>query len=80
MSVELTVDEICDTIRALPEDQLDQVLQLLRELEQAKQLDSAAGEALAPLYQVHTAAVRTGIADLAHQHDRYLYGLAERNG
>jgi len=80
MSVELTVDEICDTIRALPEDQLDQVLQLLRELEQAKKPDSAAGEALAPLYRVHTAAVRTGIADLAHQHDRYLYGLAERNG
>lgn len=80
MSVELTVNEICDTIRALPEDQLDQVLQLLRELEQAKKPDSAADEPLVPLYRVHTAAVRTGIADLAHQHDHYLYGLDKRNG
>ena len=79
MSIELTVDEICETIRALPEDQLDQVLRLLHELEQAKKADSSADEPVAPLYRVHTAAVRTGIPDLAHQHDHYLYGLDKRD-
>ena len=81
MSVELTVDEICDTLRALPDEQLDRVLQFLHELEQTKRPDhSQAGEPLAPLYRVHTAAVRTGIPDLAHQHDHYLYGLDKGNG
>jgi len=81
MSVELTVEEICDSLRALPDEQLDQVLQFLHELEQAKMPDySHVGESLAPLYRVHTAAVRTGIPDLAHQHDHYLYGLDKRNG
>lgn len=81
MSVELTVDEICDTLRALPDEQLDQVLQFLHELEQAKRPDhSHAGAPLAPLYRVHAAAIRTGIPDLAHQHDHYLYGLDKRNG
>jgi hypothetical protein len=80
MSVELTVDEICDTLRALPDEQLDQVLQFLLELEQAKKPgQSYAGEPLAPLYRVHSAAVRTGIPDLAHQHDHYLYGLDRRD-
>lgn len=73
---ELSVDEICDTIRALPEDQLDRVLRLLHDLEQARKPDnSSADESEAPLYKAHTAAVRTGIPDLAQQHDHYLYGL-----
>lgn len=79
MSVELTVDEICDTLRELPEDQLAQVLRFLRDLEQAKKPESSADEPLAPLYRVHTAAIRTGIHDLAHQHDHYLYGLDKRD-
>lgn len=81
MSVqELSVDEICDTIQALPEDQLDRVLRFLHDLEQARKSDnSSADEPVAPLYRAHTAAVRTGISDLAHQHDHYLYGLDERD-
>jgi len=77
---EPTVDEICDTLRALPEDQLDQVMRFLHDLEQARKPgNSSADEPIAPLYQVHTAAVRTGIPDLAHQHDHYLYGLDKRD-
>jgi hypothetical protein len=81
MSVqEPTVDEICDTLRALPEDQLDQVLRFLHDLEQArKPEDSSADEPVAPLYRAHATAVRTGIPDLAHQHDHYLYGLDKRD-
>ena len=81
MSVqEPIVEEICDTLRALPEDQLEQVLGFLRDLERARKLDnSSADEPLAPLYRAHAAAVRTGIPDLAHQHDHYLYGLDKRD-
>jgi len=82
MSVQqLSVDELCDTIRGLPEEQLDQVLRLLHDLEQARKPEnSSAGEAAAPLYRVHRSAVRTGMPDLAHQHDHYLYGLDKRDG
>jgi hypothetical protein len=77
---ELTVDEICDTLRALPEDQLDRVLRFLHDLEQARKPDdSSADEPVAPLYRAHTAAVRAGIPDLAHQHDHYLYELDKRD-
>jgi hypothetical protein len=77
---ELTVDEICDTLRALPEEQLDRVLHFLLDLEQARKPGNAsADEPIAPLYRVHTAAVKTGIPDLAHQHDHYLYGLDKRD-
>ena len=81
MSVqEPIVDEICDTLQALPEDQLDQVLRFLHDLEQARKPgSSSADEPVAPLYRAHTAAVRTGIPDLAHQHDHYLYGLDKRD-
>jgi hypothetical protein len=75
-----TVDEICDTLRALPEDQLDQVLRFLHDLEQARQSGtSSPDEPVAPLYRVHAAAVRTGVRDLAHQHDHYLYGQDKRD-
>jgi hypothetical protein len=81
MSVqEQIVDGICDTLRELPEDQLDQVLRFLLDLEQARKPgNSSADEPVAPLYRAHTAAVRTGIPDLAHQHDHYLYGLDKRD-
>ena len=77
MSVqEPILDEICDTLRALPEAQLDQVLRFLHDLEQVRKPgNSSADEPVAPLYRAHAAAVRTGIPDLAHQHDHYLYGL-----
>jgi hypothetical protein len=77
---EPTVDELCDTLRALPEDKLEQVLRFLQDLEQASKLGpSSPDEPVAPLYRVHTAAVRTGIRDLAHHHDHYLYGLDKRD-
>jgi hypothetical protein len=77
---ELSVDELCDTIRGLPDEQLDRVLRLLHDLEQEKRSEgSSAGEAVAPLYRVHSSAVRTGIRDLAQQHDHYLYGLDKRD-
>lgn len=81
MSVqEPTVDEICDTLRALPEDQLDQVLRFLHDLEQARKPDSFSADGpVAPLYRAHAAAVRTGIPDLAHQHDHYLYEPDKRD-
>jgi hypothetical protein len=81
MSVqELTVDKICDTLQALPEDQLDLVLRFLHDLEQTRKPgNSSADEPVAPLYRAHAAAVRTGIPDLAHQHDHYLYGLDKRD-
>lgn len=80
MSVkQLSVDELCDTIRGLPEEQLDQVLRLLHDLEQKRSEGSSAPEAVVPLYRVHSAAVRTGIPDLAQQHDHYLYGLDKRD-
>ena len=81
MSVQApTVDEICDTLRALPEDQLDRVLRFLHDLEQARRPDSLpVDEPVALLYRAHTAAVRTGIPDLAHQHDHYLYGIDKRD-
>ena len=81
MSVqEPTVDEICDTLRALPEDQRDQILRFLHDLEQARKPgNSSADEPVAPLYRAHAVAVRTGIPDLAQQHDHYLYGLDKRD-
>jgi hypothetical protein len=72
-----TVDELCESLRGLPEDQLDQVMGFLRDLARDREEDALSG--VAPLYRVHTAAVRTGIPDLADQHDHYLYGLAKRN-
>lgn len=74
------VDEICDTLRALPGDQLDQVLRFLHDLEQARKPEDSSGDGpVAPLYRAHTAAVRIGIPDLAHQHDHVLYGLDKRD-
>jgi hypothetical protein len=31
-------------------------------------------EPIAPLYRIHEQAIATGVADLADQHDHYLYG------
>jgi len=61
MSVELTVNEICDTIRALPEDQLDQVLQLLRELEQGTAACANRSRLRRPLSKRHCPLMIRGI-------------------
>jgi len=75
---ELIVEEICETLRNLPEEQLDEVLHFVQDLELAKQSVSS-DEVVAPLYGIHAIAVRTGIPDLAHQHDHYLYGIEKRH-
>ncbi len=77
---ELTVAEICEALKALPEGDLDQVLRFVQGLEQAREGGtSSPDEPVAPLYRLHMSAVRTGISDLAHQHDHYLYGLDKRD-
>ncbi len=78
MNPQLKVDEICETLRGLPEKQLDEVLHFVHELESAKEITVPSGTA-APLYSIHSLAVKTGIPDLAHQHDHYLYGLEKRD-
>ena len=75
---ELTVEEICETLRTLPEEQLDEVLHFVQDLELARE-SVVSDEAVAPLYGIHAIAVRTGIPDLAHQHDHYLYGIEKRD-
>ena len=77
-SLELIVEEICETLRTLPEEQLDEVLRFVQELEATRE-SVPSDELLAPLYSVHAMAVSTGIRDLAHQHDHYLYGTEKRD-
>jgi hypothetical protein len=78
MSAQELAERICETIHSLPEDQLDEVLRFVQDL---KGIQGAriSEEAIAPLYNMHTAAVRTGISDLAHQHDQYLFGVEKRD-
>jgi hypothetical protein len=75
---ELIVEEICETLRTLPEEQLDEVLRFVQNLEITGE-SATSDEALAPLYGIHAMAVRTGIPDLAHQHDHYLYGTEKQD-
>jgi hypothetical protein len=78
MSALELAEKICETIHSLPEEQLDKVLRFVQDLERTGEPD-ASDEAIAPLYGIHAVAVRTGISDLAHQHDHYLYGVGKRN-
>lgn len=39
----------------------------------------ALDEPAAPLYSIHKTAVKTGMSDLAHQHDHYLYHVEKRS-
>jgi len=72
---EATVEQICDALRLLPEEQLHLVLKYVEELEPlGSDGHHVAEEPIAPLYNVHAVAIRTGISDLADQHDHYLYG------
>ena len=76
-SLELA-DRICETIHRLPDEQLDEVLRFVQGLEKTQEPETA-GDGIAPLYSIHAIAVRTGISDLAHQHDHYLYGVEKRD-
>lgn len=78
MSALKLAEKICETIHSLPEEQLDIVLRFVQDLERGSEPESL-DEAKAPLYSLHKFAVRTGISDLAHQHDHYLYGVEKRD-
>ena len=76
-SLELA-EKICERIHNLPDEQLDKVLRFVQDLEETS-APEAVDEEIAPLYRVHAVAVRTGISDLAYQHDHYLYGVEKRD-
>jgi hypothetical protein len=78
MSAQELAERICETIHSLPEEQLDDVLRFVQDLKEIRGA-RISEEAVAPVYNIHTAAVRTGISDLAHQHDHYLYGVEKRD-
>ena len=66
MSVSVpTKNRILQAIDRLSPDQLAQLLEYVKGLSQ---------EPVAPLYRIHEQAIATGVADLADQHDHYLYG------
>ena len=69
--------EIQHTIERLPEDQLPALWRFLQEFLAGLAAEPATGTA--PIYQVHRQAIATGVPDLAHQHDHYLYGLDKRD-
>ena len=72
MSALELADKICEAIHSLPEEQLDLVLRFVQDLGHASEPE-ASDETVAPLYRIHKFAVKTGVFDLAHQHDHYLY-------
>jgi hypothetical protein len=71
--------QIYQMIERLPVEKLPELLSFLKSLLQPSTGNLADGPA--PIYQVHSHAVDTGIPDLAAQHDHYLYGMSrEDNG
>lgn len=78
MPAELTVKhQIHQTIDALPAEQLPDLLRLLQHFLAAVKPEAATPAA--SIYALHHHAAETGIADLAAQHDHYLYGTAKRD-
>jgi len=73
---EVSKEQIYRAIETLPEERLPELLHFLESLVETR--ETLPAEAV-PLYQVHRYAVSTGIPDLAHQHDHYLYSLEKRN-
>jgi len=73
---EVSREQIYKAIEALPEERLPELLHFLEGL--AKAYETLPADAVS-LYQVHRHTISTGIPDLAHQHDHYLYGLEKRN-
>ena len=64
---------IYETIERLPAEQLRRLWMFLEQL-------TGEEKEMIPLYQIHHKAIVTGISDLAHQHDHYLYGQEKRDG
>ena len=58
--------QIYQAIDRLRPDQLARLLEYVQWLIQ---------EPVAPLYHIHEQAIATGVADLAEQHDHYLFSL-----
>ena len=78
---EATMGRIYDTLQVLPEQQLALVLRFVESLKEAVATKvSTRKTAVAPIYKLRIASVDTGIADLAGQHDHYLYGVEKRPG
>lgn len=65
-----TKTQIHQAIDRLRPDQLGRVWGYVQRLAQ---------EPVAPLYHIHEHAINTGVADLAEQHDHYLYGQEKRD-
>jgi hypothetical protein len=61
----VNVSQVHQTIDQLTSEQLAQVWEYLVQLMQKQTV---------PLYHLHEQAIATGVADLAEQHDHYLYG------
>jgi len=66
-----TRKQIYHAVDSLRPEQLAQLGEYLKQLLQ---------EPISPLYYIHQEAIDTGIADLADQHDHYLYGLDKHDG
>jgi hypothetical protein len=62
--------QIQQAIDRLQPDQLGQLWEYVQRLTE---------EPRAPLYHIHEQAIATGVADLADQHDRYLYRREKDN-
>lgn len=72
-----TKQQIYQMIELLPGERLPDLLRLLRQFSQPAKSDSSLGADVSPIYQIAEHAVDTGIADLAAQHDHYLYGVSK---
>ncbi len=67
-------------IESLPDDLQERILKLVHFLKQeffASQRKEAQADGINALLEVDKIAVETGISDLAHHHDYYLYGLSK---
>lgn len=58
------------------------IITSLSRLIQNGEHESSASEEppLSPLYTIHEHAISTGVADLAEEHDHYLYGTPKHDG
>ena len=63
---------IFEMIERLPAEQLQQLWTFLEQL-------TGEERPVIPLYHIHNEAIATGVGDLAHQHDHYLYGQEKRD-
>ena len=68
-------------IESLPDELQERILKLVHFLKEeffASKGKEAQSEGINALLEVDKIALETGISDLAHQHDYYLYGLPKK--